>query len=60
MNNEVAVPYLHTPDQTTNELSYNQPVYSRTNLPQREHVLDIVAEGYDYSVYINFDYAIYR
>ncbi|KAJ2915242.1 hypothetical protein MD484_g5185, partial [Candolleomyces efflorescens] len=60
LNNEAAVRYIHTPDQTTNELVYNAPVYNRTNLPQREHILDIVVEGYDYDVYINFDYAIYR
>ncbi|KAJ2933747.1 hypothetical protein H1R20_g3392, partial [Candolleomyces eurysporus] len=59
LDSEPPVRYQHTPNPATSELSYNQLVYNRTNLPQREHVLNIIAEGYAYPVYINFDYAIY-
>lgn len=59
LNNEQPVSYRHEPNTTSADILYNQLVFSRKDLPQRQHMLEVVMEGYDFNVYLNFDYAIY-
>ncbi|KAF9461463.1 hypothetical protein BDZ94DRAFT_1138207, partial [Collybia nuda] len=50
--------YRHDPDQTT-LINYNVLAFSRTNLSNTNHTLNVSTGGVDYHVFLNFDYAIY-
>lgn len=53
------VNFLHIPDETREDYMYNQVVYSRKDIPNGKHTLDISASEENIEVYINFDYAVY-
>ena len=52
------VPFLHTPNLSATALQYNSLVFSRTDLSNGNHRLDITTTG-STNIYVNFDYAIY-
>ena len=41
------------------DIDYNQLVYSKHDLLNAEHTLVISTSDENYTVYVNFDYAIY-
>ncbi|PPQ88330.1 LOW QUALITY PROTEIN: hypothetical protein CVT25_012441 [Psilocybe cyanescens] len=51
--------FQHAPDLTSQDIEYNQLVFSQTNLINAQHTLVISTSGVDSNVYVNFDYAIY-
>ena len=50
--------FLHIPNLSTTALQYNSLVFSRTNLLNGDHRLDITTTG-STNIYVNFDYAVY-
>ncbi|KAF8891361.1 hypothetical protein BD779DRAFT_1670977 [Infundibulicybe gibba] len=50
--------FRHTPSQSK-ALEYNALAFSTANLPNIDHKLSIVTANKSYSVFVNFDYAIY-
>ena len=58
VDSELPVPFLHTPNISTTAFEYDSLVFSRTNLSNGNHSLDITTTG-STNIYINFDYAIY-
>lgn len=53
--------FQHTPDPIWMDtgIDYNQLVYSKHDLLNAEHTLVISTSDENYTVYVNFDYAIY-
>ncbi|KAF9532857.1 hypothetical protein CPB83DRAFT_903366 [Crepidotus variabilis] len=51
--------FQHAPVLTTQDINYNQLVYSQTGLVNAKHKLVISTSGVNSNVYVNFDYAIY-
>ncbi|TFK21303.1 hypothetical protein FA15DRAFT_548727, partial [Coprinopsis marcescibilis] len=53
-------PFNHDPKgPTAVQFEYHRLVFARSNLSNIHHVLEIRVEGFDFSSYINFDYAVY-
>ncbi|KIL61091.1 hypothetical protein M378DRAFT_13761 [Amanita muscaria Koide BX008] len=51
--------FSHDPDLTTQDLIYNAPIFSQSNLANAPHELVIATNDYPISTFINFDWAIY-
>ncbi|KAF8998267.1 hypothetical protein BDQ17DRAFT_1411126 [Cyathus striatus] len=51
--------FRHDPDLTSTDILFNQLVFNKTDIPNGVHQLIISTSDVDFSVFINFDYAIY-
>ena len=59
VDGDVPVPFTHTMNDTSASLfEYHALVFSKTNLPNTLHTLNITTTGSG-SAYVNFDYAVY-
>jgi hypothetical protein len=58
LDGQAAGSFFHAPNASF-EFIYNALVFSRSNLPNATHTLNISTSGVDHDVFINFDYAIY-
>jgi hypothetical protein len=58
LDNEAPESFRHTPESTT-DLFYGYNVFSKSNLTNGSHVLNINPTRESTNTYLNFDYALY-
>ena len=58
LDGQAAGSFFHAPSSSV-EFVYNALVFSRSNLQNTHHLLNISTSGVNHNVFINFDYAIY-